>query len=433
MDEDVSESRASCASKASLLKEHKDHDDDVEPLMSTSDDNEAEVDYEFHNNAAFVQIELGLEEADVKEVQGLSQIRPMLQGLNSPNMWIGDTGATKHSTKHKQGGINSRPSTSRNKGVYGQAVKPSMEVDLPGMYCDKNGEDQFAVKLQNIDVIPESHYNLISITKLIEEGRKISEKKKDDITLQKGSQVMKFDIKVETPKGVFWCTYIKQPEANGEIAAGVSDNQPKEIVSILPSAIKMNIERAHAILGHSSEDTTRRTAAALNMLITRGTLKTCKSCAILKAKQKNLNQESEGTKASKFNGRVYHDIATVKEGIKDKKPGRKTVWHITAEETVNFKQSTLFVYKSDMPKDRCAFMQQEKARRHPIEIIRQDNVGKNKRLVTLAQLKDWKLEVIFGNTARKTPQQNAYAELAFTVIAAKTGAIMNAAQIPKSE
>jgi hypothetical protein len=79
----------------------------------------------------------------------------------------------------------------------------------------------------------------------------------------------------------------------------------------------MNIKQAHAILGHSSKDTTHWTSAALNMLVTRGTLKTCESCAISKAKQKNLNQESEGTKASKFNGRVYHDNATVKEGDKD--------------------------------------------------------------------------------------------------------------------
>jgi hypothetical protein len=244
-----------------------------------------------------------------------------------------------------------------------------MEVDLPGMYCDKSGEDQFAVKLRNVDVIPESHYNLISITKLMEEDHKVSGNKNDSITLQKGSRVIKFDIKVETPKGVLWCAYIKQPEANGEIAAGVSDNQPKEIVNVLPPAIKMNIERAHAILGHAFKDTTRRTTAALNMLITRGTLKTCKSCAISKAKQKNLNQESEGTKASKFNGRVYHDIATVKEGDEDKKSGRKTVWHITAEETVNFKHSKFFVYKSEVPKDMCAFMQQEKAHGHPIEII----------------------------------------------------------------
>jgi hypothetical protein len=38
------------------------------------------------------------------------------------------------------------------------------------------------------------------------------------------------------------------------------------------------------------------------MLITRGALKTCKSCAIVKAKQKNLNNESEEALADKFNG-----------------------------------------------------------------------------------------------------------------------------------
>ena len=109
------------------------------------------------------------------------------------------------------------------------------------------------------------------------------------------------------------------------------------------------------------------------------------------------------------------------------------MWHITAEETVNFKRSTFFVYKSEMPKDMCAFMQKEKAHGHPIEIIRQDNAGENKKLVTLAQSKDWKLEASFENTARNTPQQNSYAELAFMVIVAKTRAIMNAAQLPKSE
>jgi hypothetical protein len=70
----------------------------------------------------------------------------MLQALSSTNIWIGDTGATKHSTKYKQGGINSRPLTSRTRGIYGQAVKPAMEVDI-----------QFAVKIQCVGIIPESH------------------------------------------------------------------------------------------------------------------------------------------------------------------------------------------------------------------------------------------------------------------------------------
>jgi hypothetical protein len=76
---------------------------------------------------------------------------------------------------------------SRTRGIYGQAVKPNAEVDLPGVYCDKKREEQFAVKLRNVDVIPESHYNLVSITRLKEEGHSVKANKKDRITVQKGS------------------------------------------------------------------------------------------------------------------------------------------------------------------------------------------------------------------------------------------------------
>jgi hypothetical protein len=161
-------------------------------------------------------------------------------------MWIGDTGATRHSTKYKQGGINSRPSTSRTRGIFGQAIKPSMEVDLPGMYCDKSGDDKFAVKLQDVDVIPESHNNLISITKLMEEGYKVVGTKKDGLSVKKRGLVIKFDIRIETPKGVLWCVYIRRPEDKGEVAAGMrdenkGDNQPNKSVKLNP-AIKMSID-----------------------------------------------------------------------------------------------------------------------------------------------------------------------------------------------
>jgi len=121
-DEDtVSELRASCASEVRLNnKGHEDRNDDVEPLMSTD---EVEVEYEFNNNTAFVQVEFGLEDKDVEETEDLSQIRPTLQALNSRNMWIGDTGATRHSLKYKQEGIYSRPYTSRTRGISGQAIK----------------------------------------------------------------------------------------------------------------------------------------------------------------------------------------------------------------------------------------------------------------------------------------------------------------------
>ena len=71
--------------------------------------NEAFITAPVVENEAFVRVELGLEEEDVDnedELNDASQIRPTLQALNSPNMLIGDTGATKHLTKHFQGRIN---------------------------------------------------------------------------------------------------------------------------------------------------------------------------------------------------------------------------------------------------------------------------------------------------------------------------------------
>ena len=124
--EKVSKLKTSCTSEAQLSnKRHEDHDNDVEPPMSVND---VEVDYEFHNDAVFVQVELSLEDEDVEETKGLSQIRPALQALNSPNMWIGDTGATRHSTKYKQGGIDSRPSTSMTLQLSKKARKTSLSV-----------------------------------------------------------------------------------------------------------------------------------------------------------------------------------------------------------------------------------------------------------------------------------------------------------------
>jgi len=104
----------------------------------------------------------------------------------------------------------------------------------------------------------------------------------------------------------------------------------------------------------------------LDIQITRGSLKTCEPCAVAKAKQMNVNNESEGTKADKFNGRVYHAIATVNETDDEKKLGGKSVRHMCVEETALFKVSKFFVRKGEMPAYMCEYMESEKVRGHPI-------------------------------------------------------------------
>jgi hypothetical protein len=43
----------------------------------------------------------------------------------------------------------------------------------------------------------------------MEEGHSVKANKKDGNAVQKSVRVVKFDIRVETPKGVLWCAYIK--------------------------------------------------------------------------------------------------------------------------------------------------------------------------------------------------------------------------------
>jgi hypothetical protein len=71
----------------------------------------------------------------------------------------------------------------------------------------------------------------------------------------------------------------------------------------LKKIFKTNVKRAHDYLGHLSKDTTRMMAKYLGMILSRGLSPVCKSCAIAKAKQRNIPKETSGeNKATEFNG-----------------------------------------------------------------------------------------------------------------------------------
>ncbi len=66
---------------------------------------------------------------------------------------------------------------------------------------------------------------------------------------------------------------------------------------------KINAKQAHEYLGHLSKDTTRMLAKYLGMILLRGLLPVCESCAIAKAKQRNIPKEvPEENMATEFNG-----------------------------------------------------------------------------------------------------------------------------------
>jgi hypothetical protein len=75
---------------------------------------------------------------------------------------------------------------------------------------------------------------------------------------------------------------------------------------------QINIEQAHQLFVHMSNETTRATAKALGWEITRGSMEPCESCAVVKAKQKNVPKKSEHVQAVKPGERIYLDISSIK-------------------------------------------------------------------------------------------------------------------------
>jgi hypothetical protein len=138
---------------------------------------------------------------------------------------------------------------------------------------------------------------------------------------------------------------------------------------------KINVKQAHEYLGHLSEDTTRKMALQLGMNLSRGTVPVCETCAIAKARQRNVPKEaSEENKAQEYNGQCFHDIATIKnlekmEGITTSKPN----WHNLIDEALGFKHSNFHITKGAIIPVMCQYMHSEKERDYPIQILRQDN------------------------------------------------------------
>ncbi len=76
--------------------------------------------------------------------------------------------------------------------------------------------------------------------------------------------------------------------------------------------LKPSVKRAHKCLGYLGEIMTCAAAAHLGMTLSKGALPVCKSCAIGNANQNIPKGICDESKATKFNRRVYHNLAKIK-------------------------------------------------------------------------------------------------------------------------
>ena len=187
--------------------------------------------------------------------------------LKDPNVWNADTGATSNSTFNDEGMYNVRQSESNITMGKGESVCPSKLGDIKVEVHNKCGEELYDATMQQVAHVPGANFNLFSLTMRMKKRWKLggdSEK----IWLEKNNKRIVFDIVIPIPKGDIYCAYLCR---KGSEVAAASKSQKN-----------MNVNLAHELLGHG--DSTRETAKALGVEITRGTMKPCKACADAKAK-----------------------------------------------------------------------------------------------------------------------------------------------------
>ncbi len=176
------------------------------------------------------------------EIESVAVLRSMAL-LQHRDIWVGDTGASVHCTNDIVWAHNvQEPPSVTTLGQHGTAATASKLVDIGGHWCDQYGDELVQACLTNVWYNPKLNFNLASIGLFKKCGFTMTGDITWGIILQKGSTVIKFDIKIETPGGVIWCGYFKR---ECEVAAALGDAQHKILVY-----------QAHCLLGHPDETCT---------------------------------------------------------------------------------------------------------------------------------------------------------------------------------
>ena len=135
------------------------------------------------NNVATDSEELLLMASEKKELV----FNPSIELLKDPNVFIYDTGATCHTTFSDIGMSNLKESVESTTITYGNgsSAKAEKKCDLSGVVCNKNGQEIKRVAMKNVKLVPNSKYNLFSVTQRVVDGWKIGGDKKKGLYLEK--------------------------------------------------------------------------------------------------------------------------------------------------------------------------------------------------------------------------------------------------------
>lgn len=347
---------------------------------------------------------------------------PSLKMVDDPNVFVADTGASAHSTGHMHGLYDLKDAEADDSVMNstGSSQKTAKIASLNGMLCSNRGAQLNTMKLTGVQYVPGQRFNLFSLTKAIRDGWKLGNDGDESIWIEKNDKKIVFDVKIPTKTGFLLGCYIMR-----NVETATANLQVKE------KKLKMSVMAAHERLGHINEAETRKIATALGWELTKGGMGVCTACTIGKAKQKNVEKDSDHKPAEKVNERIFIDCAWIKKPDNPEyKIAATNMWRIMVDETTQLKTSDFFTSKDGMVEPTCETLDKWRQEGKPVKYIRCDNGGENIKLKARAESADWKFGIDFEFTGARTPQRNHLAEVAFATISNRGRALMVRANVP---
>ena len=306
------------------------------------------------------------------------------------NIWIADSGASTHMTNSLDGLVETVKCNSAVTVGDGKALICEKIGKKIGHIKTRNGKNMKVV-LDKVRYIPELYCNLLSITKVMQQGYELRGDK-SGMWIEKEKVKIIFDKKIRT--------------SNGELFGVQIDSRKEKDPCLVTKELKLiNVNHFHQQLGHANEAVTRSTAKYLNYTI-KGKFDICTECSLAKAKQTKLNKSTEMGDIKKGEKWSF-DLSTFKND-----GGNSKHWLIFVDWKTKYQKSYFLKKKSDLKEAGMKFVKEmENKYRIKIKFFRCDNAGENKTFEKI--LNDKGYGIHFEYTSANTPQQNGIVERCF--------------------
>jgi hypothetical protein len=335
----------------------------------------------------------------------------MSQGDNykmNQNTWLGDSAASTHMGFSDEGMTDVEIINSPVRIGNGKALTATKIGKRRITVIQKDGSSQDAV-LEEYKCVPELWVNLFSISKSLHNGWNISNKGVE-ITITKGKAKIVFDRIIKTSKGLV--VGVKILPRNDAMANVMLDRGKSVDINVL-----------HAVLGHPSQEITKKTAEYYGWTV-KGTFNPCADCQMAKSKQNAVTKESD-TRSTIPGERLFIDTSSVKA----KSFGGSKFWLLVVDDCTDVAWSAFLNKKSDQV-ERITVLVKELEKKHKITVkyIRCDNAGENGSLEKECAKQG--LGIQFEYTGPGTPQFNGRVERKFATLYSKVRAMLNGAKLP---